>query len=290
MLQHRGPYHGYSIYKISLDFRALDFEQTFMFTSIEVRLLWDTTDLLTRASSYNDIVQTLNGPLRSLMPCQFAASGIGQVSTHVAIKVLNIGFPACLAGMLARETCPLHALPMDIWREGGKTTCLLLDMTSTKTDTHQPWGDICHSYGIQQVVAYGFRDPIHDLGTFVIFARNAPRLTERDNALLQIVGPLIHDSFLRAIDRSQSQLAIQVADEGGGTDISPREIEVLRWVRAGKTNFEISMILGISEHTVKNHMKKIMFKLNASNRAHAIVNATSLGLFPARNQRLEAKV
>jgi DNA-binding CsgD family transcriptional regulator len=56
--------------------------------------------------------------------------------------------------------------------------------------------------------------------------------------------------------------------------LSERERQVLQWVRQGKTNHEIGQILSISPLTVKNHVQKILRKLNVSNRAQAAARAT----------------
>lgn len=48
--------------------------------------------------------------------------------------------------------------------------------------------------------------------------------------------------------------------------LSPREQEVLELVSQGKKNKQISLYLGISEYTVKNHLKNIMQKLHLENR------------------------
>ena len=42
------------------------------------------------------------------------------------------------------------------------------------------------------------------------------------------------------------------------------------WVRVGKTNEVIGVILNISPFTVKNHLKRIFRKLDVSNRAQAV--------------------
>jgi transcriptional regulator EpsA len=66
------------------------------------------------------------------------------------------------------------------------------------------------------------------------------------------------------------------ADNGEGNAIDPdhdltgREVEILRWVRAGKTNPEIGSILDISEFTVKNHLQRVFKKLDVYNRAQAV--------------------
>ena len=52
--------------------------------------------------------------------------------------------------------------------------------------------------------------------------------------------------------------------------LSEREMEIMTWVKAGKTNQEIGMILDISAFTVKNHLKRIFKKLTVYNRMQAV--------------------
>ncbi|MVA56833.1 helix-turn-helix transcriptional regulator [Agrobacterium vitis] len=55
--------------------------------------------------------------------------------------------------------------------------------------------------------------------------------------------------------------------------LTAREQEVLRWLSAGKTDWEISVILGVSEKTIEKHIANIRLKLNAVNRYHALAEA-----------------
>ncbi|HSQ78541.1 MAG TPA: helix-turn-helix transcriptional regulator [Nitrospirota bacterium] len=55
--------------------------------------------------------------------------------------------------------------------------------------------------------------------------------------------------------------------------LTPREIDVLTWVKHGRNTSEIASILEISERTVKFHISNIIRKLNAENRVHALVIA-----------------
>ncbi len=57
------------------------------------------------------------------------------------------------------------------------------------------------------------------------------------------------------------------------SDISSREIEVLRLIAQGNANKEIGAKLGISEGTVKNHLTHIFIKLGAADRAQALTIA-----------------
>lgn len=51
--------------------------------------------------------------------------------------------------------------------------------------------------------------------------------------------------------------------------LTPREQQTLCWVREGKTDAEIAIILGISIHTVKDYLKRIYRKLGVRNRTEA---------------------
>ncbi len=71
--------------------------------------------------------------------------------------------------------------------------------------------------------------------------------------------------------------------------ITVREVEVLTWVRDGKTNDEIAAILGLSMLTVKNHLRHAMKKLVVRTRGQAVAKAIALGFLRAQGIREEAK-
>jgi DNA-binding NarL/FixJ family response regulator len=60
--------------------------------------------------------------------------------------------------------------------------------------------------------------------------------------------------------------------------LSPREIEVLRFVVEGHSNKEIAADLSISERTVDNHVLHILTKLDVSSRTAAATFAIRYGL------------
>jgi two-component system response regulator DegU len=63
--------------------------------------------------------------------------------------------------------------------------------------------------------------------------------------------------------------------------LTPRELELLRLLTAGKTNRQITQELSISLSTVKTHLEHLMGKLEVSDRMQAAVLALKLGLFKA---------
>ena len=68
----------------------------------------------------------------------------------------------------------------------------------------------------------------------------------------------------------------------GDEDLTPREREVLRLVADGLANRAIGERLAISEGTVKNHVKRILAKLGATDRTHAVVIGIARGIIEVR--------
>ncbi|WP_158521022.1 response regulator transcription factor [Finegoldia magna] len=61
--------------------------------------------------------------------------------------------------------------------------------------------------------------------------------------------------------------------------LTPREIELLKLIRAGSEIKEISNNLEISQRTISNHLNHIYAKLEVCNRYEAIMKAVELGYF-----------
>jgi len=66
-------------------------------------------------------------------------------------------------------------------------------------------------------------------------------------------------------------------DDLGGT-LSTRELQVLRLIAAGATNREIAARLYLSPHTIKEYATALYRKIEARNRAEAVLQAQRLGL------------
>jgi DNA-binding CsgD family transcriptional regulator len=60
--------------------------------------------------------------------------------------------------------------------------------------------------------------------------------------------------------------------------LTPREIEILKWCSAGKSNWEISEIIAVSAHTVDFHLRNIFLKLDVHDRTRAVLVAAITGL------------
>ncbi|WP_321492070.1 LuxR C-terminal-related transcriptional regulator [uncultured Desulfobacter sp.] len=71
---------------------------------------------------------------------------------------------------------------------------------------------------------------------------------------------------------------IQGRENGLRANLTPRETEILSWTAAGKTAWEISQILNISQRTVEFHMGNVLKKLDAVNACQAVAIGLTSGL------------
>jgi DNA-binding NarL/FixJ family response regulator len=96
---------------------------------------------------------------------------------------------------------------------------------------------------------------------------------------------VLHDDLLkavRAVAAGQSYLPEQVLaalqSQVPGPTLSARELEVLQLIVKGLANKQIAYVLSIAEHTVKNHVKSILDKLDVEDRTQASTAAIQRGI------------
>jgi DNA-binding NarL/FixJ family response regulator len=77
--------------------------------------------------------------------------------------------------------------------------------------------------------------------------------------------------------RIPPDIAREMAEHAADDSLSQRELDVLRAVSQGQANKIIASELGISENTVKNHVKSILSKLDANDRTDAAIIAIRRG-------------
>ena len=101
---------------------------------------------------------------------------------------------------------------------------------------------------------------------------------------MSIADPRLRDGFLQRA-RARLPLAAEVSRTAGqrAHDLTPRELEVLGLLVAGKSNHEIAAALVLSVRTVERHISTIYEKLGMSGRAaraSAMAYALRNGLTP----------
>lgn len=143
-----------------------------------------------------------------------------------------------------------------------------------KNDAVRMFMDESRDFGLKSGISF----PIHD--------------AKGERALLSLVSGKEHDGMQKRI--LETSLYAQVFSfhiheavkrvmrstetYSDNVQLSVRETECLLWSAEGKTSWETSKILGISERTVIFHLQSVSEKLQVSNRLQAVARAVALGL------------
>lgn len=85
-------------------------------------------------------------------------------------------------------------------------------------------------------------------------------------------------NLLDMLSNKKNLITKQPYDGLDTAKITHREKEVLIEIAKGHSNKEISQLLFISEHTVKNHVRSILDKMNVKSRTHAVSKALAMGI------------
>jgi DNA-binding NarL/FixJ family response regulator len=87
---------------------------------------------------------------------------------------------------------------------------------------------------------------------------------------------------IRAVHAGRSRIpavvAERLAERVQGSELTPRELDVLKAIVAGRSNKEIGADLAISEATVKTHINNILSKLGVTDRTQAATTALQRGI------------
>jgi DNA-binding CsgD family transcriptional regulator len=143
------------------------------------------------------------------------------------------------------------------------------DDTYKKTPPPKNFLSLAEDFGLNCGYTHGVRNLTGEEGSLFSLSGRTVEHSERTATILNVAIPHLHQALCRAVKYSSTRT--------GGT-LSPREKEVLKWMMQGKSTWEISKIIHISERTVHFHAKNIKQKLNASSRTHAVAIALEDGI------------
>lgn len=133
--------------------------------------------------------------------------------------------------------------------------------------------DFAERTGFAAAIAVPVHLPFGQIGAAVLSASDpATDLEEAFAALPDALAPAIR-RFVRGYVTTMRDARYLPPP----CQLSPREVECLSWVAQGKTDYEISIILGCSHAGVRYHITRACERLGAVNRAQSVFRASQLG-------------
>jgi len=168
----------------------------------------------------------------------------------------------------------LFARIVSLWRESDRPFLFPVDRPSPKVSAELV--ELIMKNELKNVAAHGVRGAAKRLVGFYSFSRVPPEaLCGHTAHVAEIVVPYVHMTLLRVLAHEQR---VNGHPLRGNRHITRREMEILKWIKAGKTTSDIAEILTLSPWTVKNHVRAALRKLSAETRSHAVAKAISLGI------------
>ncbi|QUS40235.1 LuxR family transcriptional regulator [Tardiphaga alba] len=218
-----------------------------------------------------------------------SASGIGDVITRMAASYGygHVCFLASAGSHQPFESRVLWNVWPKTWAEQYRISNFYAHDPVAPRIRQQPemfaWSDIRledispASRAIMHIAAndhglrFGLCAPVHGMNGYqagLSLAGHDVERTPEANAAIELVTMYAFNRFamLRAREKPKT------------TGLTTREREVMGWVAAGKTAWDTSVILSISEDTVNKTVTAAMHKLNAHTRAQAVAEAIRQGL------------
>ncbi|MCE5311767.1 MAG: LuxR C-terminal-related transcriptional regulator [Nitrospiraceae bacterium] len=127
------------------------------------------------------------------------------------------------------------------------------------------FASITSDFDLTKGCTYGYQMPGKAGGSLFSIAGRDMQYNKRTDAVLKHTVPHLNNLLMSAKPQDQYHL-------------TQREQEVLKWLCNGKTSWDISAILNITERTVNFHISNLCAKLDAVNRPQLIAVAVANGL------------
>ena len=164
-----------------------------------------------------------------------------------------------------------------LWTASGFRP-VLMDASPSKTTYDSQISAILAHCHLDNLAAHGTFNARGEVNSFFCFLNlESPTPTNVDYSL-ELIVPFLSAAYIRTkLDPGPGDRSLPFSNKV----LTSRQAEILFWVQQGKSNAEIGDILTISSLTVKNHVQKILRKLNVQNRAQAVGKGLSLNLMKA---------
>lgn len=218
----------------------------------------------------------LQGPAQSLVAHELLLCAHGDIARRAMRTDHFSSYPVPaddLADLLDMDS-GLISQALRAWSERGEQP-MLVSARHDEDGLFRRFESTFFRHGLQNLAVHGTPSYPGFSGSYFVFSRLREPWPSRQAQYLELLMPQLHLALVRVLSQERTDTAETPASD---PLVTGREIEILQWVREGKSNQEIGAILGISPLTVKNHVQKILKKLRVQNRAQAVGKAIALRL------------
>ncbi len=206
--------------------------------------------------------------------------GIGDRRSMTAISSMNVGFPEAFIAKIIDSSDRVKLPLFDLWLE--KQLPQILEVNSNISTLPDSDIELYEKYSVRNFISHGVLDFGQHYASYFGFANISGEVTAYHIALIKIIVPYLHIAYTQLPSVKKhltSTLDISPAASSDNQQLlTAKEYRVLSKLLEGRSNKDIAKTLNISKFTVKTHVQRIIKKLNATSRQHAVAIAIELKL------------
>lgn len=216
----------------------------------------------------NDLVAMMR-KLQCLIPFDFAVCGkavMGAANRIKSYEICNISFPSEWIDLYVRKKyCMVDPIFKRALSQFGTQ---YWDDTYREIAPPKDFLSDAKRFGLRKGYTGALKEHRSNSASFFSLSGSSIERNKRTGLVLDIIAPHLDQSIRRFFNHQREHSPC----------LSIRERDVLSWTGQGKSSWDTSVILGISERTVNFHVHNVMQKLGAVSRSQAVAIALHQGL------------
>jgi transcriptional regulator EpsA len=227
-----------------------------------------------RVRRHVDFFLWMNGDLQQYLPNEIVLAGWGDFDFGPVHLDLTSAEPGVRTHRMHQpNVTPFVKRLFARWVENNHSAYVLRSSENGFTlDEDAPDSGLALGLSrMRSAIVHGIKNERGRHDSLYIVFNSKRKLPRETRSVFEVLLPYM-DASLRQVPLLRDSAEVEKRSPGAASALSPREAEIMEWVRAGKTNREIAMILDISVFTVKNHLHNIFRKLDVLNRAQAVAS------------------
>ncbi len=247
--------------------------------SLEHRLaLVDVIDQLDAVVSGEDFRKFADGPLQVLLPHDGLVCGIADsIAEWRPHFLLNHRFPVQYLGAIRQANQGYNSEMIEHWRNTRQPAAADPGLPAGRWWS-DGWMAGAVAAGLTNLIGHGFVDLNGQGASYFCFIRIPEPLGPRHRYVMNRLVPHLHTALVRARDAAAAPHAPVDERPRPPQVLTSPQLQILQWLSQGKTNAEISAILGTSVDNVKYHLKAIFAKLGVTSRTQAVAKWMTMKL------------
>ncbi len=246
-------------------------DQLVILSKLEQEYLLHTIESSLHIRTPSQLFLWAQGQLQALLPHQVLVC-MQFNQAHALLRLECLHGSVMDADALAALCDSQRGLAVQAARQCSSSGALpcMLDTAATAPSALLPFQDGLRASGLANLLLHGSGMVAGGATAFALFGLPL-RPGPRQAYFLALLLPHLHLALLRLERTATAPRRSQRS--GAPRTLSPREAEIMHWLREGRTNAEIAAILGLSALTVKNHLQRMYRLLGVGNRTEAVARS-----------------